>query len=423
MKKLALLLLLTSCATPTETLWPKFEVPFWQEAKKEDVATVVNHEWWKGFEDQTLNQLIEKAKAQSPDVKIAIARIKQARASEEGVYADQFPIFSVGADAERSKQSQTLTSRPITRQWGANYSTGFDSVWEVNPSKLEPALRAADAFAQESEANYNHALVTLFGDVAREYFEIRKIQKQIEVAENNVKSQQDVVGLTKALVDAGKVSGSDKAAAETLLATTKAGILPLKSDLAAHTYLLETLLGEKPGALKEVLAQPYAVTVKPEVEVASPASVLAQRPDVKAAEQHVKYTTSLEDVAFAAYYPSVSITGLLGFETGTASKILNGKSGVASLAGGVKLPIFDFGRIKADIKETNAETEEALALYEKTVLNALAEVETAINALHNEQQHYAELNKAFESSQLSYKLADERYRHCLLYTSDAADDM
>ena len=415
MKKLALIFLLTSCANQTLVDLPIFNKNYWQAAKVQTpVAPEVKHKWWLDFEDETLSQLIEKARTQSPDVKIALARIESARAAEEGTIASQYPVFSVGGNAGRDKLSQTITSRPTNRKYTNNFSAGFDAAWEVNPSNLEPALRAADANAKIQEQSYNNVLVTLAGDIARNYFEIRKLQQQIKVANSNVDAQKEVVSLTQSLVDAGKVSHTDSAAAQTLLSKTIAEINPMQQQLDETIYKLEVLVGVQAGDLKQSLAAPDNINLedKPYALVA-PANMLANRPDVLAAEQKVKYNAALKDVAFSAYYPKVSLSTFLGLETGNFSKILNGKSTAESIAGGLTAPIFDFGRIKADVKEKSAEVDVALAEYQKTVLAAFSEVESAVNAISQERQHYEDLKKALESSQLSFKLANERYKRGL----------
>lgn len=415
MKKLLLIapliaISLAACDKQTFVNLPVFNIKNWVESKKQ-TEEFVRHDWWLAFDDKILNQLIIKAKTQSPDIKIALARVKQARANEEEIIADQLPIFGANANVSRNKYSKNVTNRPNARGYGSSISAGFDALWEINYFGLEPALRGAESYTAIAEANYNQALVTLFGDVARNYFEIRKTQIQIKVAQDNINAQKDIVKLTESLAKAGKVSGADTASANTILANTEAEILPLKNYLAEKTYVLETLLGEKAGGLKNLLNKPCFINVNDkEYALATPAAVLAERPDIKAAEEDIKYRVALKDIAFAQYYPKISISALLGLESAKISKLIQGGSIAANAGAGLSLPIFDFGRIKAQVKNADAQTEEALAVYEKTVLTAVSEVESAVSAIENERKHFKALQTAYQSAKLSYKLANSRYK-------------
>src|SRR5438477_130308 len=154
------------------TQWnaPPLPVASWQGASSDSVKTI-NHTWWQEFNDETLNGLIAKARTNSPDAAIALARVKEARAAEQGAIAEQLPTIGASANAERSRSSSTVTNRPAAiPHYNTNYNAQFDASWEINLFGIEPALRAAKAGTSIAEANYDAALVTLSGDVARSYF-------------------------------------------------------------------------------------------------------------------------------------------------------------------------------------------------------------------------------------------------------------
>jgi outer membrane protein TolC len=144
--------------------------------------------------------------------------------------------------------------------------------------------------------------------------------------------------------------------------------------------------------------------------LASPARVIAERPDIRAAERDLAYRAALKDAAFAQYYPKVSLSALFGFESATTGSLLQSASRAGTLSGGLTMPIFDFGRIRANINEADANGKEALAVYEKTVLVALSEVEQALAAIAAEERNYSKLTKAVAANQLAVTLAQERYR-------------
>jgi multidrug efflux system outer membrane protein len=147
-----------------------------------------------------------------------------------------------------------------------------------------------------------------------------------------------------------------------------------------------------------------------EYALATPASVLAERPDIRAAGEEVKYRAALKDLAFADYYPKISVSALLGLESSKISNLVQGRSVVGNLAAGITAPIFDFGRIKARVKNADAVTEEALLNYEKTVLTAFTEVESAVNAIETNRKYFIALQKAYKSASLSVNYATERYK-------------
>ncbi|MFZ4540425.1 MAG: efflux transporter outer membrane subunit [Rickettsiales bacterium] len=408
-----LLLTLAACDTPTLLKPTAYDVPQWKEAPVEVAAsaTEIDHMWWKRFNDPMLDALIDKARSNSPDLKIALARINQARSEEEGTLADQLPNFSTKTDASRQRFSRTLSNFPFAPKYANNYTANFDASWEVNVLGIEPALKASGQFTARREEDYNQALVTLYGDVARSYFTIRQLQAQIATTEKNVKTQEDVVTLASSLNAAGKDSQVNLAQAKALLATTSASLEPLTRSLKEQYYTLDALTGATPGENSSAMISPQKQEIPNlNMVLASPSTVIAERPDIRAAERELSYRAALKDVAFAQYYPKLSLSGLLGFETGKSGSIFKSTSKVWTLGGGLSLPIFDFGRIRADINQADAIGQEALAAYEKTVLGALSEVESTLAAIATEQRNYQKLTDAVEASQLAVTLAEERYR-------------
>jgi NodT family efflux transporter outer membrane factor (OMF) lipoprotein len=408
-----LLLTLAACDTPTQLLPTAYDVAQWKEKPADATAqpSEIDHVWWKRFNDPTLNALIDKARSNSPDIKIALARINQARSQEEGTLADQLPNFTAKTNASRQRFSQTQTNTPFAPKYANDYTANFDASWEVNLLGIEPAVRASQEFTARREEDYNQALVTLYGDVARSYFTMRQLQAQIATTQQNVKAQEDAVSLAAALNAAGKNSAVNLAQAKALLATTNASLEPLTRSLKEQYYTLDALTGATPGENSSTITSPQAQVIpKLDAVLASPSTVIAVRPDIRAAERELSYRVALKDVAFAQYYPKLSLSGLLGFESGKSGSIFKSTSKAWTLGGGLSLPIFDFGRIRATINEADANGQEALVTYEKTVLGALSEVESALAAIAAEERNYQKLTEAVEANQLAVTLAEERYR-------------
>lgn len=404
----------SGCAPHSQVNKPEIPVTQWHEERNAG-AQEIDQQWWRQFNDPLLNELIQTAQKHSPDIRIALARVAQARAQQASTLANQLPRLDAAASAARSRQSTTLANAiPIQVPVSNTYKAGFDASWELDIFGVEPALRAANAYTAISVANYEQALVTLSGDVAASYFTIRKLQNQIAVNQDNVRAQQDTLALTRSLSNAGKTSEADSAQAAALLASTSASLQPLQGSLSAEIYTLDTLLGQIPGTSSERLAAAQDFTIPAADQLlAAPAAVLANRPDVRAAEKQLHYTAALKDIATAQYFPSISLAALFGVASGSTAKLSNTESHNWSVSAGINIPLFDFGRIRAQIDEADAQGQEAIAQYEKTVLAALSDVESAISGYRSEQQHFADLSASVDANQLALTLAQVRYQHGL----------
>ena len=409
------LLLLTACHIYTAAKVPVPPVTSWQNAPS-DSKTNIDQEWWKSFHDDRLNGLIEKARSSSPDIAIAQARVAQARAVEAGTISDQLPALSAGANANRSRASTNIISHPANLPAYSNsYNAAFDASWEIRPFGIMPAVRASKASLELSEANYHAVLVTLSGDVARTYFTLRMTQAEIIVTEKNIAAQKDAVALTEALASSGRVSQIDVALAKSLLATMMASLPPMQDTLKETMYRLDVLVGVPPGTLDKQLETTVDLRI-PDLAglLATPANVLAGRPDVMAAEKNLVYTAALRDVAFTQYFPTLSLAALFGAESSSSNVFLNPASRMWSATGGLTSPIFDFGRIHAQVKQADAAGQEALAQYQKAVLAALSDVESALVAYQHEQQHNNALESSVKANALALSFAETRYNNGLV---------
>lgn len=387
----------------------------WQEQTPiSDTQPITALPWWQAFKDPVLTNLLMEAIEHSPDMAIAKARVNQARASTSSTIADFLPNITGSANATRSETSSTLTNRPTLRPISNNFRAGFDASWEIDIFGTEPALRAAKHTEAQAQALYNQSLVTLTSEVALTYFTIRQLQARIDLVEKQITSQQDTVALTVALNKAGKTSESDTAQARALLATTKASLPPLNQQLRQTEYALDILTGSLPGSHTQMLIEKQSFHLpSDELILATPIDVIEHRPDVQAAKHQVQVDAALKDVAFSQFFPKLSLSALLGSETGSASRLFADPSRTWSLSSGLGMPIFDFGRIRSQMKKADAIAQESMAQFEKTVLLSLKEVESALAAFSSEHEHYQDLTRATKASSLSLKLATERYKNGL----------
>ena len=423
MKKfiLVILLALSGCALGADYTPPHVDVPTtWIEAPlvpfavNRTTAMTIDKLWWKNFDDASLNLLITKALAQNLDIKIALARIREARAARLGTIAEQLPEIDATANAKSSKNSLNALNTAATKPYHA-FSLGFDASWEADIFGGRRAIEAADATFEAAEESAHDVEVTLMGDVASQYIAMRNYQRQIQVAEENLNAQRDTLTLTQSRQQSGLVSHIDVSQAEALLTTTQATIPTLRTAMRQSLHALEILLGEQPGALEHLLTKHDSIpTSSHDVAIAAPADALRNRPDIRQAERELAAATAIQGVALSGMYPQISLSALLGLTSKQPSNLITGNSKNWSLEAGALLPLLDFGRIRATIDRANAKQEQAWLIYQKTVLNALKEVENTLVAYLQEKQRLVWITQSFAAQRSATELIDQRYRNGLV---------
>jgi len=291
------------------------------------------------------------------------------------------------------------------------YRTGFDSSWEVDVfggtrRRVEAAQATVDAAVEDRRG----VLVTLLGEVAKNYIDVRALQRRLAIAQANLKAQRDLLALTKVRFEAGLASDLDVAQAEGQAQTTAAQIPTLESALTTTVYRLDVLLGAQPGVLKSELAEPAMIpALPPRAQVGLPVELLRRRPDIRNAERQLAAATAQVGAATADLYPKFSLTGAFGLQSISASDWLVGRSRFWSIGPTITWPVFDAGKIRANIEIRNAQQEQALRLYEKSVLTGLADVESALVNYSKEQTRYRSLLEAVSANQRAMGLAEDLY--------------
>ena len=377
--------------------------------------------WWENFHDAELDSLISRAVQSNPDLQIAQARVREARAQYGIAAANFLPTVDAAGSYARTKTSQhqpVLGSLPIPANVPFEndvYQAGFDASWEIDVfGGTRRATEAARAGVAASEFGRRDTLVTLLGEVARNYVDARGFQRRLAIANENITAQSSALAITQDRFDKGLTSDLDVQQAGTLLATTKAEVPSLQTSLQAAIHRLDVLLGLPPGALQAELSQVAPIPAAlPEVPVGLPSDLMLRRPDMQRAERQLAAATANIGVAQADLFPKFFLTGAAGFESVSASDWFTGRSGLWSVGPTVQWRIFDAGRIRANIRVQNARQEQALASYEQTVLTAFEEVENGLVAYANEQIRRRSLAEAVASSQKSLDLANKLYANGL----------
>jgi NodT family efflux transporter outer membrane factor (OMF) lipoprotein len=349
--------------------------------------------WWTVFGDEQLNALIDRAVVSNLDLKVAAARVREARAQRGVVAADQWFNISSNATYRRSRTSQnafSVNGSPGDAAAGAGaagggsgntfgsfqppgdttdlWQAGFDASWELDVfGGIRRSVEAAEADIGAQVENQRDTLVTLLAEVARNYLELRGFQQQIEIARRNVRIQQDAVEVAQS--KARLVGGSelDVARAQAQVASTQSQIPTLETQRDQAAHRLAVLLGLEPRALLAELAAIRPITKgPPEVPAGVPSDLLRRRPDVRRSERELAAATARIGVATADLYPKFSITAALGLESEKFKNLADWGSRFWNIAPGLSWSLFDAGRIRANIDVQTERQRQALYSYETT---------------------------------------------------------
>ena len=404
MRKIAvavLPLLFTGCAVGPKYVRPAIQPPanFYseQEAAANSVADLA---WWELFKDPVLQDLIREALKNNYDLQLAIARVEQQRALLGVSRSQYYP--QVGYDASISgQQSPTIPNHTY-------YSFGFSTFWEIDLfgriRKLNEAQRAV--YFSTEEARRDVRLVVL-SDVAQGYFQLRSLDEQLELAHRTVKSFEETLDLFQRKFEGGAASGLEVARAQGALSNVAAVIPDFERQIVAQENALNLLLGRNPGPIARgaSLSDQYD---PPDVPAGLPATLLERRPDLRESEQNLIAANANVGVAKTNFFPTISLTGLLGGVSPQLSELT--ASGKAwSIAGNLAGPIFTGGRLKNEYRASLAARDQAKISFEKAVTQAFGEVSTSLSAHQQLAKAYREQLKSVEAYRESVQLSFTRY--------------
>ncbi|HEX7971234.1 MAG TPA: efflux transporter outer membrane subunit [Thiobacillus sp.] len=363
--------------------------------------------WWQRLNDPLLSQLVDEALLASPDLHLAQARLREARARREVAAAGRFPSVTASGTASRSRSSEELGSG-ATRNL---FSAGFDASWELDVfGGVRRGVEAAEADLASSGASLDNARVSLVAEVALNYVDVRAFQIRLGIARDNLDTQSETLQLTEWRAQAGLVSSQDVEQARSNREQTRAQIPSLETSLAEAEHRLDILLGQAPGTLHARLAAAGGLPAVPaQIAVGIPAHALRQRPDVRAAERKLAAETARVGVAKAARYPAFNLSGSIGVDALTLGALNHGGAATSSLLAGVTAPIFDAGRLRSQVDIQEAVREQAQVSYEQSVLSALQDVENALVALARSREREQALANADEAARNAALLARQRY--------------
>jgi outer membrane protein, multidrug efflux system len=405
-----LLLTLSGCLLGPNYTRPAIETPATYRFAIADSTEVANTAWWEQFQDPVLNQLIDEALANNKDVKIAAARVDQFLGQFVTTRAGLFPQVGVGFDAQRQRASQEGPT-PIPAGVSPVYNLfqpTLSASWEIDVfGRVRRETEAARASLLASEEGRRATILTLVASVATSYINLRSLDAQLEIAKATTSSRAESVHVFTLRFEHGDVSQMQLAQSQSEYEASLATIPQLETQIAQQEDALSVLLGRNPGDI--LRGRQLSELTLPAVPAGLPSDLLERRPDVVQAEQNLIAANALIGAARALYFPSISLTGLFGSASTDFSKLLTGPAKVWGVAGSVNLPIFTAGSISGQVKQAEAQQQQALFQYQEAIQSAFQDVDDSLIALQKSREQLVVIGRQVDALTQYAKLARLRY--------------
>ena len=385
--------------------------------------------WWIGFDDPMLVTVVERALQQNLDLAAAFDRVTQARAAAAEAGAQLLPTADLDATvtAKRQRAANEFgaigSSFPGYSRNFREYTVGSAASWEID---LAGGLRRRKAAAldelQAAEADHVGTRITVAAEAADAYVQVREFQARIAVAQQLIDTDAGLLRLVVARRRAGAADGREVAQAEALLKQAKTTVPPLRVGLEAQLNRLDVLMGVQPGTYAKELMTPGKIPEVPAIgDADQPLDVLRRRPDIIAAERRLAASNERIGVAISDYYPKISLSGALGFDSIKAGTLFNGRAFQAVGGGALRWRLFDFGKVKAEIAQARGAYAEALVAYRQAALKATEDIENAMMELAQSQARLEQLQDEVESLTRARDLSQRAYQAGAITLTDVLD--
>lgn len=370
-------------------------------------VSIGDQKWWEVFPDEELQKLIRSALQKNFDARIAATRILEAQAQLGITRANQFPAVVAGAGASDQRSAKSKVIPPLESNTN---QINIALAWEIDFwGKYRRSTEAARASLLATEWARQEVISTLVSSVATAYFQLRELDLELEISKSTLASRQSSLKLTQLLADHGSTSMLDVRQAEQLVFTAAEQVPDLERRIEQQENFISTLLGQYPGTIargRKLTEQPHA----PEVPAGLTSSLLERRPDIREAEQQLIAFNARIGVARAAFFPQISLTGSAGYQSSALSSLFSGPAGLWSFGAGLAQPVFEGGRLRNNLRLSEAQKEEALLIYQQTIQEAFREVSDALVAYQKTQEFRAQQERLTSSAQDAAHLSDVRYR-------------
>jgi NodT family efflux transporter outer membrane factor (OMF) lipoprotein len=426
-------ILLSSCAVGPDYQQPQPAMPErWSEAIPTAPAAASNdlEQWWLGFNDDRLNRLVDRALEGNLDLKAAGSRILAARAQKDATDAERWPSVNASSAYQRQRISPNAllgalgsiqgggknnggmlsTLGPIGKPFSL-FQAGFDSSWELDLfGGIRRQQEAAAANAEAIAESLRDVQISLAAEVTRSYLELTALNARLTIVEDKLKNQQELLRLAEAGFREGLATALDVQRAKAELEVAESAVAPIAAQIKNTRHALALLAGLPPAGLDADLAEtPAAIPLPPAIQPGMPSDLLRRRPDIRQAERTLASASASIGAAVAELFPKLSLTGAAGFQSQDLSNFTSLSSGFYGFGPRVSLPIFQAGRLLANIDAQEARHQEALLSYEKSVLAAMREVEDGLASMQGEHSRRLALENAEQSAKKAAATARAYY--------------
>lgn len=402
------------------SLAPKLELPEvpvadsykeqapWTQAEPAD--RLPRDAWWQAYGDAGLNDLQARLIQNSPDLQAALARYSQAKAFADQLRSGLFPSLGLRTDGVRARQSETSppAGQAAPRYYNA-YGAGIEATYEVDLwGRVRNDVSAGNLEASAAAADLESLRLSLQAQLADYYIALHGLDREAALLADTVAAYDRALSLTKERHEAGIVSGLDVARAQTQLDTARSQSSQNQAQRATLEHAIAALVGESPSQFS---LEPRSVPLQlPEIPRDVPTNLLQRRPDIAAAQRRTAAANASVGVARAAYFPSITLSGVYGFESTRSSDWLTAPNAAWSVGPSLLLELFDAGRRRARVEQARAVLDEAGATYRAVVLGAFQEVEDSLALLHHYGNAAEAERSAVTSARRSLDFAMNRYR-------------
>ena len=393
------LLFLGACTIGPNYQKPALPVPEELYGTPATAESFADAKWFDVFGDPVLRSLIEEGLRNGYDVRIAAARVEEARARYGIAGAARYPEIDYSVRTGFGRQNE---------ETGAALAADVGASWEIDLwGRIRRANETARAQYLASEEGQRSVRLSLASEIAAAYFDLRELDAELDIARRTTGAFQNTLDLFDTRLRGGTASGLETSRAEALLANAAALIPLIERDIVATENQLDVLIGRMPGPI----ARGAALSEQPipaSVPAGLPASLLLRRPDVRAAEQALIAANANVGIAEAAFYPTLSLTGLLGVQSSELSELF-GAGRVWNVQAGLLGPIFNAGRLRNQRAVAVAQFNEALAEYEQSVTRALADASTSLVSLEKLGAAEEQRQRALRANEEAVRLVNMRY--------------
>lgn len=370
----ALALLVSGCMIGPDYFRPAVETPPAWRLSEQNAKDLANTTWWEQFGDPVLNDLVATALRENKDLKIAAARVEEFAGNYGIVRSGLFP--QVGAGYEPSRQRNTLPGDVGPSTYNS-YQVVLNAAWEIDIwGRIRRQTEAANAQLLASEEGRRGIILSLVGSVAASYINLRALDRQLEIARETAKSRGESYEIFKLRFEGGVISQLELSQNKSQYEEALASIPPLEKAIAQQENGLSVLLGRNPGPI--VRGKNIDQLALPIIPAGLPSDLLERRPDIRRAEQNLIAANALIGAAKAAYYPTISLTGLFGYASLSLGNLFDSQSKVWQYAAPISMPIFTGGALAGQVQVAEATQQQALFEYQRAIQEAFREVNDAL---------------------------------------------